>query len=63
MADRSNLRSKIECEAMQVRSKRRRTDFRLSVSVVMQGVEAVREDLLDLVRRGRDDRVGVVSEK
>ena len=61
MADRSNLRSKIECDVMYVRFRRRREDLRLRISVVIEGVGAVREDLLVLVRRGRDDRV--VSER
>ena len=52
VAERSNLRSKIECDAMQVRSRRRRADLRLSISVVIQDVEAVREDLLVLMRKG-----------
>ena len=46
------LRSKIECDAVLVRSRRRRADLRLRISGVIQGVEAVREDLLVLVRRG-----------
>ena len=57
VADRSNLKSKIECNAMLVHSRRRRTDLRLRISVVIQGVGAMREDLLVLVRRGCDDRV------
>ena len=40
-----------------MRSRQRRADLRLRISVVIQGVGAVREDLLVLVRRGRDDRV------
>ena len=47
VADRSNLRSKIECDAMQVRSRRRRADLRLRISVVIQGAGAVRENLLE----------------
>ena len=40
-----------------MRSRRRRADLRVSISGVIQGVGAVREDLLVLVRSGRDDRV------
>ena len=35
-----------------MRSRRQRADLRLRISVVIQGVGAVREDLLVLVRRG-----------
>ena len=43
---------KIECEAMYVRSRRRWVELRLRISVVIQGVGAMREDLLVLMRRG-----------
>ena len=37
--------------------RRRQADLRRRISVVIQGVGAVREDLLVLVRREHDDRV------
>ena len=40
-----------------MRSRRRLADLRLRISGVIQGVGSVRENLLVLVRRGRDDRV------
>ena len=39
-----------------MRSRRRRADLRLRISGVIQEVGAAREDLLVLVRTGRDDR-------
>ena len=40
-----------------MRYRRQGADLRLRISGVIQGVGAVRDDLLVLVRRGRVDRV------
>ena len=54
VAGRSNLRSKIECEEMYVRFRRRRANLRLRISMVIQGVgvRAMRKDILIWLRRG-----------
>ena len=42
---------------MLVHSRRWRADLRLRITMVIQGVGVVREDLMVLARTGRDDRV------